>query len=204
MKDWLKSLYIRSLQLANTKWSVWALFICAFADASFLPMPTQLFFMTLVLINSKKSYQYVLFATLGTFFGALLGYAIGHFAWLDVNGEFTGLARFVFDNIPGFTESVYQYIHIQYVKWDLLILFIAPFIPIPYKIISISSGVFDMNILVFLLGTLFSQCLRFYLLAFMVIKLGPWVLKIFEFKTKPLAILIAAGVAIAIIAIKIF
>jgi membrane protein YqaA with SNARE-associated domain len=193
-----------SLKWINTKWGAWALFICAFADASFLPLPTPMFFMALTLFNITKAYKYALFGTLGTLTGALAGYSIGHFVWLDAHGEFTGLARFVFENIPEFTEAVYQSIHIQFSKWGFGILFLAPFIPVPYKLFSISFGVFDMNIFIFSLGTLIGQVLRFYLFSFLIIKLGPEVKKLFEFNKKPIVILATASIAIAIIAIKVF
>ena len=204
MKSWFKRLHVWSLQWANTKWSIWALFICAFADASFLPLPTPMFFMALTLLNVTKAYKYALFGTMGTLTGAIAGYAIGHFVWLDAQGEFTGFARFVFENIPGFTESVYQSIHIQFTKWGLGILFLAPFIPVPYKLFSITSGAFDMNIFIFSLGTLIGQGLRFYLFSFLIIKLGPGIKKMLEFNKKPLAILAVACIAIAIITIKVF
>ena len=204
MRNWLKSLHNWSLEWANTKWGAWALFACAFADASFLPLPTPWFFVTLALLNITKAYKYALFATLGTLTGAIAGYAIGHFAWLDANGEFTGLAMFVFENIPGITEAVYHSIQIQFTKWGLGILFLAPFIPVPYKIFSISSGAFDMNIFIFSFGTLISQGLRFYLLSFLIIKIGPRVKKLFEFNKKPIVIVVTACIAIAVIAIKVF
>jgi membrane protein YqaA with SNARE-associated domain len=124
--------------------------------------------------------------------------------WLDAHGEFTALARFVFENIPGFTETVYQSIHIQFTKWGLGILFLAPFIPVPYKLFSISSGAFDMSIFPFAIGTFIGQGFRFYLFSFLIIKLGPEVKKLFEFNKKPVAILATACIAIAIIAIKVF
>ena len=204
MKNWLKSVQNWGMEWAKTKWGAWALFICAFADASFLPLPTPMFFMALTLLNITKAYKYALFGTLGTLTGALVGYSIGHFAWLDASGEFTGLARFVFENIPGFTEAVYQSIYIQFSKWGLGILFLAPFIPVPYKLFSISSGAFDMNIFLFAIGTLIGQGFRFYLLSFLIIKIGPGVKKLFEFNMKPIAILATACIAIAIIAIKVF
>lgn len=204
MTNWFKSLHNWSLQRANTKWGAWALFFCAFADASFLPLPTPLFFMALTLLNISKAYRYALLGTLGTFIGALAGYSIGHFAWLNPNGEFTGLARFVFENIPGATEELYQYIQIQFSKWGLGIFFLAPFIPVPYKIFSISAGAFDVNIFIFSLGTLVSQGLKFYLFSFLIIKLGPGVKKLFEFKIKPVALVVTACIAITILAIKIF
>jgi membrane protein YqaA with SNARE-associated domain len=204
MKNWLKSLYNWIMEWANTKWGAWALFICAFADASFLPLPTPMFFIALTLLNISKAYKYALFGTLGTLAGAIIGYTIGHFAWLDANEEFTGFARFVFENVPGITVAMYQNIHMQFTKWGLGILFIAPFIPVPYKLFSISSGVFDMNILIFSLGTLIGQGLRFYLLSFLIIKIGPGVKKMFELNKKSIAIVVTACIAIAVIAIKIF
>lgn len=200
----LKSMQNWVMEWANTKWGAWALFVCAFADASFLPMPTPMFFIALTLITITKAYQYALYVTLGTFMGALAGYSIGHYAWLDANGQFTRLALFVFENIPGFTETVYQSVYIHFSKWGLGILFIAPFIPVPYKLFSISSGAFDMNIFIFSLGTLVSQGLRFFLLSFLMVRLGPKIKKLLEFNKKPFAIAITAGIALVILFIKLF
>lgn len=77
MKQWLNSLYRCSLKVANTKQGSIALFILAFADASFLPLPTTTLFLVLSLLNTSKAYKYALFNTLGTLAGALAGYAIG-------------------------------------------------------------------------------------------------------------------------------
>ena len=204
MKGWFKRLHVWSLQWANTKWGVWALFICAFADASFLPLPTPMFFLALALLNITKAYKYALFGTLGTVSGAMAGYAIGHFAWLTPNGNFTGIAQFLFNNIPGFSEAIYDKIQILYVKWDFWILFIAASLPLPYKVFSISSGVFDINLFIFFFATLISQGLKFFLLALLTIKLGPGVKKLFELKWKPIAIIATSGIALAIVVIKAF
>src|SRR5665647_2810135 len=76
MKRWLKRLHRWSLQWANTKWGALALFLCAFADASFFGLPTPLLFLALVLLNVTKAYRYVLIGTLGTLAGAIAGYSI--------------------------------------------------------------------------------------------------------------------------------
>ena len=188
MKDWLKDLYTRFLLWTNTKWSAWALFICAFADASFLPLPTPMFFLTLALLNITKTYKYALFGTLGTLTGAIAGYSIGHFAWLTINGEFTVLAQFVFNNIPGFSETAYNNIQIQYEKWDFGVLLLASLLPVPYKIFSISSGVFDLNLVMFSVATLLSQGAKFYLMALLVIKIGPAVRELLKFRFKVYAL----------------
>jgi membrane protein YqaA with SNARE-associated domain len=204
MKNWFKRLHVWSLQWANTKWGAWALFICAFADASILGLPTPMLFIGLILLDLKKAYKYALTGTLGTLAGAVAGYSIGHFAWLNPSGEFTGIAQFMFNNIPGFSEAGYDKIHLLYTKYDFWILFVAAALPLPFKIFSISSGVFDINLLIFCAATLISQGIKFLLLALLTIKLGPEVRKLFQFNWKPIAIAATACVAIAIIIIKAF
>jgi len=203
MKNWFKRIRAWSMHWAGTKWGAWALFICAFADASFFGLPTPMFFLALALLNISKVYKYALFGILGTLAGALAGYAIGHFAWLNTNGEFTGLAQFLLNNIPGFSEAGYNKIHILYEKWDFWILFIAAALPLPFKIFSISSGVFDINIFIFCVATLISQGIKFLLLALLTIKLGPEVKKLFGFNWKPIAIIAMASIAAAVFVIKV-
>ena len=203
MKNWFKRIRAWSMHWAGTKWGAWALFICAFADASFFGLPAPMFFLALALLNISKVYKYALFGILGTLAGALAGYAIGHFAWLNTNGELTGLAQFLLNNIPGFSEAGYNKIHILYEKWDFWILFIAAALPLPFKIFSISSGVFDINIFIFCVATLISQGIKFLLLALLTIKLGPEVKKLFGFNWKPIAIIAMASIAAAVFVIKV-
>jgi membrane protein YqaA with SNARE-associated domain len=204
MNNWQKKFYVWSLQWANTKLGTWSLFICAFADASFFPLPTPMFFLALALLNTIKTYKLALFATLGTLSGAIAGYSIGHFAWINMHGEYTGIAQFLFNNIPGFSQEIYNKIHILYSKWDFWILFIASVLPLPYKIFSISSGVFDINIFIFCFATLISQGIKFFLLGLLILKLGPKVKKLFEYNLKPISIVVTACIAIGILAIKLF
>jgi len=202
MKNWFKAIQVWSMHWAATKWGAWALFICAFADASFLPLPTPMFFLTLTLLNTSKAYRYALFGTMGTLFGAIAGYSIGYFAWLTPNGDYTGIAHFMFTNIPGFSEEMYNKIQILYTKWDFWILFVAALVPVPYKIFSISSGVFDINLIVFSIATLVSQGIKFYLLALLIIKTGTAVKKLLEFNLKPIAIAATACIAVVIVIIS--
>ena len=204
MKDWLKLLYTRSQLWAGTKWSAWALFFCALADASFLPLPTPMFFLTLTLLHTTKAYRYALFVTIGTLVGAVAGYSIGYFAWLNINGEFTRLAQFLFENIPGFSETAYNNIRVQYAKWDFGVLFIASLMPVPYKIFSISSGVFDLNIFMFCIATLISQGAKYYLLALLAIKIGPNVKELFRFRLSAVAIIATAFIVVTILVIRVF
>jgi membrane protein YqaA with SNARE-associated domain len=202
MKNWFKAIRVWSMNWAATKWGARALFICAFADASFLPLPTPMLFLTLILLNTSKAYKYALSGTLGTLFGAIAGYSIGYFVWLTPGGEFTSFARFMFDNIPGFSVEMYNKIQMLYTTWDFWILFVAALIPVPYKVFSITSGVFDINLLVFSIATLVSQVIKFYLLALLIVKTGTAVRKVFEFNLKPIAIITTVCIALVIVIIS--
>lgn len=192
------------VSLVDIKWGSWALFLSAFADASFLPLPVTVFFMALVLMNITKAYKYALLATLGTLSGGFAGYAIGHFAWLNQGGEFTPFAHYLLNHIPGFTVQFYNKIQLLYARWDFWILFMSAGIPLPFKIFSISAGVFDINLLLFGATTLISHGIRFFLLAFLSIKLGPEIKRLLAVRLKYIAIAATAFVAILIVVIKVF
>ena len=192
MKDWISRLHLRISETANTKLGIFILFICAMADASFLPLPVTTLFLFLILLNSKLIHKYVFFVILGTLTGALAGYLIGHYAWLKPDGEFTGAVQFLFNNIPGFTPGVYQKVHDLFTKWDFWILCAATVTPLPYGMFSVSSGVFDVGIIIFLLTTFVCQTIKFSFLALLTMKLGPEVKRMMKVNWKPIAILAAA------------
>jgi membrane protein YqaA with SNARE-associated domain len=199
MKNWLRTFHGWGIQWAATKWSAWALFVCAFADASILPLPTPMFFLTMTLLNISKAYRYALYATVGIFCGSIAGYALGHFAWLNSGGEFTALAQYMFKTVPGFTEELYSSMHLQFEKWDFGILFAGSFLPLPFNIFSISSGVFGINLFMFCFAIIIGQGFRFYLMALLVRKLGPGVKKLFNEKLKPISLIALACILAGIL-----
>jgi len=200
MKDWKGSLQHRISETANTKLGIFILFISAMADASFLPLPITTLFLFLIFLNSKMIHKYVFFVILGTLSGATAGYLFGHFAWLKSDGEFTDAVQFLFNNIPGFTPGVYQKVHDLFTKWDFWILCAATVTPLPYGMFSVSSGVFDVGIIIFLLATLVCQTIKFSFLALLTMKLGPEVKRMMKFNWKPIAIL--AAVVLIVIAVS--
>jgi membrane protein YqaA with SNARE-associated domain len=204
MKQCLYYLRIWTLKTANTKQGALTLFILAFADASFLPLPITSIFIVLALFNTDKAYKYALFNTLGTLAGALAGYATGHLAWINVNGEFTVLAQFLFNHIPGFSLDFFNKLDLLFSKWGFWILSLSALTPIPYGIFSITAGVFNINLFLFFFCTVISQGIKFYLLAFLTIKFGPLFKKLAEFKWQPAAIITTAGIIIVIVIINAF
>ncbi|AFH47947.1 Putative membrane protein [Ignavibacterium album JCM 16511] len=169
----LRKLYDWVLHWADTPYGPIALFILAFAESSFFPIPPDALLIALVLGSTTKAFRFALNCTIASVLGALLGYTIGHFLWWTPSNEFTSIAMFFFNNIPGFTENLFFDVQKMYDQYDFWIVFTAGFTPIPYKVITISSGAFNINLLMFIMASVISRGARFFLVAFLIWKFGP-------------------------------
>jgi len=192
MIKWYRVFMIRLRQSASSKWSLLILFLLAFSDASFLPLPVTTYFLVILLLNKEKSNKNILFVILGTVSGAVVGYSFGRYALITINGDFTEMGKFLFTNIPGFSESLYDKMQMLFSKWNVLILFGATVTPIPYGIFSVFSGAFKINFTVFLIASLLGQGLKFYLLAISTLKLDIYLHKLRRFGTKPVSLVTSA------------
>lgn len=171
--NWIKKLYTWVLSWADNKYALTALFILAFIESIFFPIPPDILLIAMAMGAVAKSFRFALICTLGSVSGAVLGYYIGNLAWINSNGEFTGLANLFFNNIPGFTHELYNNIKILFDEWDFWIIFTAGFTPIPYKVFTITSGAFDMNFVMFIIASVISRGARFFLVAYLIWKFGP-------------------------------
>lgn len=169
----LRNLYDWVLHWSKTPYGSIALFILAFTESSFFPVPPDALLIALVLGSSKKAFKFAANCLTGSVLGALLGYAIGHFLWWTSANEFTSIAEFFFNNIPGFNQESFFEIQKLYVEYDFWIIFTAGFTPLPYKLITISSGAFNINIAMFIIASVISRGARFFLVAALIWKFGP-------------------------------
>ncbi|MGQ9642589.1 MAG: YqaA family protein [Ignavibacterium sp.] len=169
----LRKLYDWVLHWAETPYGPIALFILAFAESSFFPIPPDALLIALVLGATTKAFKLALNCTIASVLGALLGYTIGHFLWWTPSNEFTSIAMFFFNNIPGFTQKLFFDVQNMYDKYNFWIVFTAGFTPIPYKVITISAGAFNIDILMFVIASVISRGARFFLVAFLIWKFGP-------------------------------
>jgi membrane protein YqaA with SNARE-associated domain len=176
----LKKTYDWVLKWADTPYGPFALFILAFTESIFFPIPPDILLIALALGSTVKSYRFALYCTIGSVSGALVGYAIGHFAWISTSGEFTGFANFFFNNIPGFSVSLFNSIKILFYQWDFWVIFTAGFTPIPYKVFTVTSGAFDINLMMFFIASVVSRGARFFLVAFLIWRFGPRIKRFLE------------------------
>lgn len=169
---WLRDLYDWVLSWAQTKYGASVLFILAFAEAIFFPIPPDILLIALALGHSSNAFKYALLCTVGSVSGAFIGYSIGNYSWLTATGEFSAFANFFFDSVPGFSIELYESIRSLFVEWDFWVIFTAGFTPIPYKVFTITAGAFNINIMMFALASIISRGARFFLIAWLIWKFG--------------------------------
>lgn len=160
-----RKLYDWTLAWAYRPSAAVALFALSLAESSFFPVPPDVLLMPLVLGNRRRWFGYAFLCSLASVLGAVLGYLIGWGAWHVVSGLF-------FDYIPGFTHEVFDKVSEQYQMYNFWIVFTAGFTPIPFKVITITAGVFKINFLIFLIAAVVSRSARFFLVAGLMRKFG--------------------------------
>ncbi len=160
--QWVRDLYDWVLKWSESKYGTVALVVMAFAEASFFPIPPDILLIALALGAREKAIRYGILCSLGSIVGAMFGFGIGYYLWWSNPGEFSGLAQFFFNIIPGFTQDLFYRIQEQYNAWNFWVIFTAGFTPIPFKIFTISAGAFDINFSLFVIASTISRSARIF------------------------------------------
>ena len=193
----LRKLYDWVLHWADTKYGIPALFCLSFAESSFFPIPPDVLLIALAMGKRSKAFKFALICSIGSIFGGIAGYSIGHFVWWGGAGEYSSVALFFFHHIPGFSEALFQKIQTQYELNNFFIVFTAGFTPIPFKIFTISSGAFNISFPTFLFASTVSRSARFFLVSLLIWKFGKpitkFIDKYFNMLTIVFTILLAGG-----------
>lgn len=167
----LKRLYDKTLEWAAHKRATTILFWLAFAESSFFPIPPDLMLMPMVLAQRARAWFIAGICTLGSALGGVAGYVIGFALW-DVIGQ-------PMLDFYGYTEQFAE-VAKNYDENGALIVFIAGFTPIPYKVITIASGALEMNLLVFFIASVIGRGSRFFLFAGLFYAFGPRIQSMME------------------------
>ena len=192
-----KKLLQKTLKLAAHKSSKFFLALISFTESSFFPIPPDILIVPMVIAKKNDYIKIFIIATLFSALGGLFGYFIGsvflEFAMKVI--EFYGYEENVFNLQLKLSEKGGLFI------W-LGILFIAGFTPLPFKVFTITSGIINFNIFIFIFICLISRGLRFFIVAFLSAKFG----KAFSYfiEKKGAKWFTVIGIAIVIIATIIY
>lgn len=166
----VKRLYDWMLSWGNSRWGALALFLFALAESSFFPIPPDVLLIALCLGVTSRSFRYGAICLTGSIVGAMIGYAIGFFCWQNTAGEYTALANRFFAHV--FSLESFLSVGELYDKYNFWIVFTAGFTPLPYKIFTITGGLFHINFAMFIFASIISRGLRFMLIAALIWKFG--------------------------------
>jgi membrane protein YqaA with SNARE-associated domain len=172
-RGWVRRLYDWVLHWAETPYGPLALGILAFAEASFFPIPPDPLLMALCLGAASRSLRFAAITTGASVAGGILGYFLGAVFW-QVLGDF------FFAYVPGVTPEAFAGIQDFFIRYDFWAVFLAGLTLIPYKVFTLSAGVFGISFPVFLVASILSRGLRFFLVAGLIYKFGPSIRKFID------------------------
>jgi membrane protein YqaA with SNARE-associated domain len=159
----MRRLYDWVLHWAETPYGSWALFILAFAESSFFPIPPDLLLIALGISIPSRALRYAAICAAGSVLGGIAGYFIGY--------HFMDLLGMRVLNFYGLTEK-YHSIGALYDQYNAWAVGIAGFTPVPYKVFTIAAGAFKINFPVFVVASLASRSARFFLVGLLIFVYG--------------------------------
>tara|TARA_Y100000590_G_C15201175_1_gene818778 strand:- start:50 stop:649 length:600 start_codon:yes stop_codon:yes gene_type:complete len=163
----IKKLYDKCVLWAGHKYSNPLLSFVAFIESSFFPVPPDVMIIPMTVAKKNNFLKIALNATIFSVLGALFGYFIGYVFFNEVGVKIFEI--YGYDN-PNFLKEKFS-TKGGFFSW-LGILFTAGFTPIPFKLLTISSGFIHFNLLFFIIICVVTRGLRFFLVAFLTYKYG--------------------------------
>jgi len=180
-----KELYYKSLKLAGHKSSKFFLGIISFFESFIFPIPPDILIIPMTIAKRNEWLKIALIATIGSALGACLGYFIGYIFFNEIGIKIFEL--YGVDNTSFLKEKISSEGGV--IAW-ITLLAIAGFTPVPFKLLTITSGFVHFNFLYFIIISILTRGLRFFLIAFLIGNFGPTMKKVIEKKLLKVSIFV--------------
>jgi len=185
-----KALYLKSIDLAGHKNSKFFLGFISFIESFIFPIPPDVIIIPMTIAKRKQWIKIALIATIGSVLGACLGYFIGYVFFNEIGikiFEFYGVDPSFWKNKISSEGGVFAWI---------ALLAIAGFSPIPFKLLTITSGFVHFNFVYFIIVSLLTRGSRFFLIAFLIGNFGSAMKLLIEKKLLKISIIASIGIII--------
>jgi membrane protein YqaA with SNARE-associated domain len=159
----LRSLYDWCIAAAYKPYAKWLMGSVSFVESSFFPIPPDVMLIPMSIARPERAYSYATLCTWTSVLGGVLGYAIGALLYDSVGQWLIGLYGYG-DKVEAFRDA--------YNRYGALIILLKGLTPIPYKIVTITSGFAGYNLLLFILLSIVARGMRFFFLAFLLNRYG--------------------------------
>ena len=157
------TLYNKILEWSSSRFAIFWLSLISFLESSILPYPIQDFLLaSMSLKNRSKAFYFAAICTIASVLGGISGYYIGVYAIVQIGPILANLGY----------ESKIELLKSYFITYDIWIILIAGFSPMPYKLFTITAGIVGMSIFPFIAFSLISRGARYLLIAFLVRKFG--------------------------------
>ena len=186
-----KELYFKSIKLAGHKNSKSFLGFFSFIESFIFPIPPDVLIIPMTIAKKQEWLRIALIATIGSVLGACLGYFIGYVFFNEIGIRIFEL--YGVDNASFLKDKVSSEGGV--IAW-ISLLAIAGFTPVPFKLLTITSGFVNFNIVYFILISIITRGSRFFIIAFLIGNFGPTMKKIIEKRLLSISILISLIVII--------
>ena len=183
----LRRIYDWCIDAADKPYALWVLGAVAFAESSFFPVPPDIMLLPMSVAQPKRAWLFAGVCTAASVLGGVLGYAIGALLYDSVGHWLISLYH-LGDSVDAFRAS--------YAKWGAMVILVKGVTPIPYKLVTITSGFAGYNIWLFILLSIITRGGRFFAAAILFNRYGDWIRARVE-EHLGLAVLMLAGVLVA-------
>jgi membrane protein YqaA with SNARE-associated domain len=159
----LKRLYDWVMRLAASPNAVWWLAAVSFVEASVFPIPPDVLLIPMVLAARERAWRYALIATIASVAGGWLGYGIGALLYAEFGQKIIGFYHL---------EAAFDAFTDAFARWGGWIVLVKGATPIPYKLVTIASGVAHLDPVIFTLASIGSRAMRFFIVAALLWRFG--------------------------------
>ena len=160
---WRQRLYDRLMAMAEGPRALWVMMALSFAESSIFPLPPDPVLVPMMIARPQRAYRYALLCTLASVLGGLVGYALGALLFETVGRPMIDLY--------GLGAS-FEVFRARFAVWGSWIIIAKGFTPIPFKLVTIASGAFGLDINRFVLGCIVARGGRYLLLAVLLQRYG--------------------------------
>ena len=195
----IKKLFDKCVDWAGRKYANFALAIVSFIESSFFPIPPDVMIIPMVIAKKQHFIKIALIATIFSVLGGLFGYLIGYIFFNEIG--FKIFQFYGYENVNVLKE-IFSTKEGMFSWFGLL--FVAGFTPLPFKILTITSGFIHYNIFVFIFTCVFTRGLRFLLVAFLTNKFGSKISPFLEKKAGKWTLVIAGIIVFLFLGVYFF
>ena len=185
----LRQIYDWCIGAAGKPHAAWIMGAMSFAESSFFPVPPDVMLIPMALARPERAYVMAAWCTAASVAGGIVGYAIGALLYDSVGGWLI--------HIYGLGGKV-EIFREQYARWGALIILLKGLTPIPYKLVTITSGFAGYNLALFIVFSIMARAMRFFAVAFLLHRYGEQARHIIE---KRLGLWVLLGASVVVIGI---